>query len=118
MVAILSRPQCVNNVLQEGTFNWLIKGTVKIGKLIHPTPDEMLPLLATRLAVRLGQLVTEMFIIICIFFYHMLYWIVMCMHNLNDYRHVSVQERLTKQIAVALTEAIQPAGVAVVVEAT
>ena len=42
----------------------------------------------------------------------------MCMHNLNDYRHVSVQERLTKQIAVALTEAIQPAGVAVVVEAT
>lgn len=29
-----------------------------------------------------------------------------------------VQERLTKQIAVALTEAIQPAGVGVVIEAT
>ncbi len=30
---------------------------------------------------------------------------------------VSVQERLTKQIAVAITEAVQPTGVAVVVEA-
>lgn len=32
-------------------------------------------------------------------------------------RRLQVQERLTKQIAVALTEAIQPTGVAVVVEA-
>lgn len=31
---------------------------------------------------------------------------------------ISVQERLTKQIAVAITEALQPAGVGVVVEAT
>ena len=31
---------------------------------------------------------------------------------------VEVQERLTKQIAVAITEAVQPSGVAVVVEAT
>ena len=31
---------------------------------------------------------------------------------------IIVQERLTKQIAVAITEAIQPAGVGVVVEAT
>ena len=30
----------------------------------------------------------------------------------------SVQERLTKQIAVAITEAINPAGVGVVIEAT
>ncbi|KPP65589.1 GTP cyclohydrolase 1-like [Scleropages formosus] len=30
----------------------------------------------------------------------------------------TVQERLTKQIAVAITEALQPAGVGVVVEAT
>jgi len=29
---------------------------------------------------------------------------------------VLVQERLTKQIAVAVTQAIQPAGVAVVIE--
>ncbi|ELT94076.1 hypothetical protein CAPTEDRAFT_182286 [Capitella teleta] len=33
-------------------------------------------------------------------------------------RRLQVQERLTKQIAVALTEAVQPAGVAVVIEAT
>ncbi|XP_060575280.1 GTP cyclohydrolase 1-like [Ruditapes philippinarum] len=33
-------------------------------------------------------------------------------------RRLQVQERLTKQIAVAITEAIQPAGVGVVVEAT
>jgi len=33
-------------------------------------------------------------------------------------RRLQVQERLTKQIAVALTDAIQPAGVGVVVEAT
>lgn len=33
-------------------------------------------------------------------------------------RRLQVQERLTKQIAVALTEAIQPTGVGVVVEAT
>jgi len=33
-------------------------------------------------------------------------------------RRLQVQERLTKQIASALTEAIQPQGVAVVVEAT
>lgn len=33
-------------------------------------------------------------------------------------RRLQVQERLTKQIAVALTEAIQPAGVGVVIEAT
>lgn len=32
-------------------------------------------------------------------------------------RRLQVQERLTKQIAVALTEAIQPAGVGVVIEA-
>ena len=31
---------------------------------------------------------------------------------------ISVQERLTKQIAVAITEAVQPTGVAVVVEAS
>ena len=31
---------------------------------------------------------------------------------------IAVQERLSKQIAVAITEAIQPAGVAVVIEAT
>lgn len=30
---------------------------------------------------------------------------------------VTVQERLTKQIALAITEAVQPAGVGVVVEA-
>lgn len=30
----------------------------------------------------------------------------------------TVQERLTKQIAVAITEAINPAGVGVVIEAT
>lgn len=30
----------------------------------------------------------------------------------------TVQERLTKQIAVAITEALHPAGVGVVVEAT
>jgi GTP cyclohydrolase I len=29
---------------------------------------------------------------------------------------ITVQERLTKQIAVAVTKAVQPAGVAVVVE--
>ncbi|XP_014665217.1 PREDICTED: GTP cyclohydrolase 1-like [Priapulus caudatus] len=33
-------------------------------------------------------------------------------------RRLQVQERLTKQIAVALTQAIQPAGVGVVIEAT
>lgn len=33
-------------------------------------------------------------------------------------RRLQVQERLTKQIAVAITEAIQPAGVGVIVEAT
>lgn len=33
-------------------------------------------------------------------------------------RRLQVQERLTKQIAVAITEAIQPSGVGVVVEAT
>ncbi|XP_071839599.1 GTP cyclohydrolase 1-like [Apostichopus japonicus] len=33
-------------------------------------------------------------------------------------RRLQVQERLTKQIAVALTEAIQPSGVGVVIEAT
>ncbi len=31
---------------------------------------------------------------------------------------IAVQERLTKQIAIALTEAVQPNGVAVVIEAT
>ena len=30
----------------------------------------------------------------------------------------AVQERLTKQIAMAITEAVQPAGVAVIIEAT
>ncbi|KFO29699.1 GTP cyclohydrolase 1 [Fukomys damarensis] len=34
------------------------------------------------------------------------------------WREFKVQERLTKQIAVAITEALQPAGVGVVVEAT
>ena len=33
-------------------------------------------------------------------------------------RRLQVQERLTKQIAHALTEAIQPTGVGVIVEAT
>ncbi|XP_074652736.1 GTP cyclohydrolase 1-like [Tubulanus polymorphus] len=33
-------------------------------------------------------------------------------------RRLQVQERLTKQIAVALTEAVQPAGVGVIIEAT
>ncbi|KAK7893270.1 hypothetical protein WMY93_022422 [Mugilogobius chulae] len=33
-------------------------------------------------------------------------------------RRLQVQERLTKQIAVAITEALQPSGVGVVVEAT
>ncbi|KAG8126664.1 hypothetical protein E2320_021815 [Naja naja] len=31
---------------------------------------------------------------------------------------IYIQERLTKQIAVAITEALQPAGVGVVIEAT
>lgn len=31
-------------------------------------------------------------------------------------RRLQVQERLTKQIAVAVTKAVQPAGVAVVIE--
>ncbi|RUS74695.1 hypothetical protein EGW08_017553 [Elysia chlorotica] len=33
-------------------------------------------------------------------------------------RRLQVQERLTKQIALAITEAVQPSGVAVVVEAS
>lgn len=33
-------------------------------------------------------------------------------------RRLQVQERLTKQIAVAVTKAVQPAGVAVIVEGT
>lgn len=33
-------------------------------------------------------------------------------------RRLQVQERLTKQIAVALCEAISPTGVAVIIEAT
>ncbi|GCC30867.1 hypothetical protein chiPu_0009321 [Chiloscyllium punctatum] len=33
-------------------------------------------------------------------------------------RRLQVQERLTKQIAVAVTEALKPAGVAVIIEAT
>lgn len=33
-------------------------------------------------------------------------------------RRLQVQERLTKQIAMALTEAVNPAGVGVVIEAT
>ncbi|XP_072031104.1 GTP cyclohydrolase 1-like [Amphiura filiformis] len=33
-------------------------------------------------------------------------------------RRLQVQERLTKQIAIALTEAVQPSGVGVVIEAT
>nr|CAI5846983.1 unnamed protein product [Callosobruchus analis] len=33
-------------------------------------------------------------------------------------RRMQVQERLTKQIAVAVTKAVQPAGVAVIVEGT
>ena len=39
-------------------------------------------------------------------------------HSIDSTNSISVQERLTKQIAVAITEAIQPAGVGVVVEAT
>ena len=38
--------------------------------------------------------------------------------NTQKFCFILVQERLTKQIAVAITEAIQPAGVGVVVEAT
>ena len=38
--------------------------------------------------------------------------------KISDHDSILVQERLTKQIAVAITEAIQPAGVGVVVEAT
>lgn len=45
-----------------------------------------------------------------------------CVHAYNALSFyccfVTVQERLTKQIAVALTEAVQPAGVGVVIEAT
>lgn len=44
-------------------------------------------------------------------------------HNLIHFRIVEifsrrlqVQERLTKQIAVAVTQAVQPAGVAVIIE--
>lgn len=33
-------------------------------------------------------------------------------------RRLQVQERLTKQIAIAVTQAIQPAGVAVIIEGT
>ena len=36
----------------------------------------------------------------------------------NDSLFLLVQERLTKQIAMALTEAVNPAGVGVVIEAT
>ena len=39
------------------------------------------------------------------------------MNKLNEYILLLVQERLTKQIAIAVTKAVQPAGVAVVVEA-
>lgn len=35
---------------------------------------------------------------------------------LSNIRLFSVQERLTKQIAIAVTKAVQPMGVAVVVE--
>ena len=38
--------------------------------------------------------------------------------TLNFIVLVIVQERLTKQIAMALTEAVNPAGVGVVIEAT
>ena len=38
--------------------------------------------------------------------------------TLNVTALVKVQERLTKQIAMALTEAVNPAGVGVVIEAT
>lgn len=45
------------------------------------------------------------------------HWHVLNSCDLSMY-FISVQERLTKQIAVAITEALQPAGVGVVVEAT
>lgn len=34
----------------------------------------------------------------------------------KSFPSISVQERLTKQIAIAVTKAVEPAGVAVIVE--
>ncbi len=42
---------------------------------------------------------------------------IIILYKLN-YNLLSVQERMTKQIAVCITEAINPAGVGVVIEAT
>ncbi|KAK3537671.1 hypothetical protein QTP70_017085, partial [Hemibagrus guttatus] len=41
-----------------------------------------------------------------------------CVEHTHTHTHKTVQERLTKQIAIAITEALQPAGVGVVIEAT
>lgn len=45
-------------------------------------------------------------------------WIWLCNFRIVEIfsRRLQVQERLTKQIAVAVTQAVQPAGVAVVIE--
>ncbi|XP_022242222.1 GTP cyclohydrolase 1-like [Limulus polyphemus] len=42
----------------------------------------------------------------------------MCEHHLVPFIGKSIQERLTKQIALAIVEAISPTGVGVVIEAT
>jgi GTP cyclohydrolase I len=41
-----------------------------------------------------------------------------CESMIKKFRHFLVQERLTKQIATAILQAVQPAGVGVVIEAS